>query len=39
MPPAPLATPLTSYGLRGRVVTMNASRDVIDDGIVWISAA
>ena len=31
------AAPLPRYGLRGRVVTMNAARDVIADGIVWIA--
>ena len=30
-------TPLPRYGLRGRVVTMNAARDVIADGIVWVA--
>ena len=29
--------PLPRYGLRGRVVTMNAARDVIADGIVWVA--
>ena len=31
------ADPLPRYGLRGRVVTMNAARDVIADGIVWVA--
>jgi cytosine/adenosine deaminase-related metal-dependent hydrolase len=29
--------PLPRYGLRGRVVTMNATRDVIADGVVWVA--
>jgi cytosine/adenosine deaminase-related metal-dependent hydrolase len=31
------AAPLPRYGLRGRVVTMNAAREVIADGIVWVA--
>ena len=31
------ADPLPRYGLRGRVVTMNATRDVIAEGIVWVA--
>jgi 5-methylthioadenosine/S-adenosylhomocysteine deaminase len=31
------ATPVTRYGLRGRVVTMDSSRTVRDDGIVWVA--
>ena len=31
------AAALPRYGLRGRVVTMNAARDVIADGIVWVA--
>lgn len=33
--PAPTA-PSRRLGLRGRIVTMNAQDEVIDDGIVWI---
>jgi cytosine/adenosine deaminase-related metal-dependent hydrolase len=29
--------PLPKYGLRGRVVTMNATRDVLAEGIVWVA--
>ncbi len=29
--------PLPRYGLRGRVVTMNATRDVLAEGIVWVA--
>jgi cytosine/adenosine deaminase-related metal-dependent hydrolase len=29
--------PVPRYGLRGRVVTMDASRRVLDDGIVWVA--
>jgi cytosine/adenosine deaminase-related metal-dependent hydrolase len=29
--------PIPKYGLRGRVVTMNAAREVIADGIVWVA--
>ncbi|MGZ8476360.1 MAG: amidohydrolase family protein, partial [Candidatus Limnocylindria bacterium] len=29
--------PLPRYGLRGRVVTMNATRDVLAQGIVWVA--
>src|SRR5262249_45845665 len=32
------ADPISQYGLRGRVVTMDASRTVLDDGVVWVSA-
>ncbi len=31
------ATPVPRYGLRGRVVTMNAAREVFADGIVWVA--
>ena len=30
-------TPVPRYGLRGRVVTMDQSRTVRDDGIVWVA--
>lgn len=29
--------PISRYGLRGRVVTMDASRTVLDDAVVWIA--
>ncbi|HEV8279621.1 MAG TPA: amidohydrolase family protein, partial [Streptosporangiaceae bacterium] len=29
--------PIPRYGLRGRVVTMDASRRILDDGIVWVA--
>src|SRR5215813_8698294 len=29
--------PVLSYGLRGRVVTMDASRTVLNDGVVWVA--
>jgi len=32
-----LALALRRYGLRGRVVTMNAADEVLADGIVWVS--
>jgi 5-methylthioadenosine/S-adenosylhomocysteine deaminase len=31
------ADPISRYGLRGRVVTMDASRTVLSDGIVWVA--
>ena len=31
------ADPIQRFGLRGRVVTMDASRRILDDGIVWVS--
>jgi cytosine/adenosine deaminase-related metal-dependent hydrolase len=31
------ADAISSYGLRGRVVTMDASRTVLGDGIVWVA--
>ena len=31
------ADPVPRYGLRGRVVTMDASRTILDDGIVWVA--
>jgi 5-methylthioadenosine/S-adenosylhomocysteine deaminase len=31
------ADPISRYGLRGRVVTMDASRTIVDDGIVWVA--
>ena len=31
------AGPISSYGLRGRVVTMDASRTILDDGIAWVA--
>ncbi len=31
------ASPVPRYGLRGRVVTMNATRDVVSDGVVWVA--
>src|SRR5215467_13252333 len=30
------AQPIAHYGLRGRVVTMDASRTVFDDAVVWV---
>jgi len=30
-------TPVARYGLRGRVVTMDAARTVLTDGVVWVS--
>jgi len=29
--------PISRYGLRGRVVTMDASRTLLSDGIVWVA--
>jgi cytosine/adenosine deaminase-related metal-dependent hydrolase len=29
--------PVPGYGLRGRVVTMDASRTILSDGIVWVA--
>ena len=31
------AAPISRYGLRGRVVTMDSSRTVRDDGVVWVA--
>jgi len=31
------AEPVPRYGLRGRVVTMDASRTILSDGIVWVA--
>src|SRR5215831_19217784 len=31
------ANPIPRYGLRGRVVTMDAKRTVLGDGIVWVA--
>jgi len=31
------ADPISRYGLRGRVVTMDASRTILSDGIVWVA--
>src|SRR5215831_14132210 len=31
------ASPIARYGLRGRVVTMDAKRTVLGDGIVWVA--
>ena len=31
------ADPISRYGLRGRVVTMDASRTILGDGIVWVA--
>ena len=31
------ANPISSYGLRGRVVAMDAPRTVLNDGIVWVA--
>src|SRR5215470_16282234 len=31
------ANPIPRYGLRGRVVTMDAKRTILDDGIVWVA--
>jgi 5-methylthioadenosine/S-adenosylhomocysteine deaminase len=31
------ADPIPRYGLRGRVVTMDASRRILNDGIVWVA--
>ncbi|MBO0814856.1 MAG: amidohydrolase, partial [Actinobacteria bacterium] len=31
------ADPISRYGLRGRVVTMDASRTILDDGIAWVA--
>jgi len=31
------ADPISRYGLRGRVVTMDASRTILADGIVWVA--
>jgi len=31
------AAPVPRYGLRGRIVTMDRSRTVRDDGIVWVA--
>ncbi len=31
------AAPISRYGLRGRVVTMDSSRTIRDDGIAWVA--
>jgi len=31
------ADPISRYGLRGRVVTMDASRTMLNDGVVWVA--
>src|SRR5690242_12855723 len=31
------ADPISRYGLRGRVVTIDASRTILSDGIVWVA--
>src|SRR5215475_14853806 len=31
------ASPIPRYGLRGRVVTMDAKRTILGDGIVWVA--
>ena len=31
------ADPISRYGLRGRIVTMDASRTILSDGIVWVA--
>jgi hypothetical protein len=32
------AEPISRYGLGGRVVTMDASRTILDDAVVWVAA-
>src|SRR5262249_57037747 len=31
------ANPISRYGIRGRVVTMDAARTIMDDAVVWIA--
>jgi hypothetical protein len=31
------ADPIARYGLRGRLVTMDAPRTILNDGIVWVA--